>query len=84
MEDEKQREAQSDYHKQTLHDAQSLSTRFPIVFALVRSHEHGRSKHLQRVYKVDPMFGEIGGSFGFVPFKPHGNSVNTMCMYAKM
>ena len=30
------------------------------------------------------MFSEIGGSLGFGPFKRHGSSVNTICMYVKM
>jgi hypothetical protein len=29
------------------------------------------------------MFGDIGFTFGFIPFKPHGTSVHTGCMYVK-
>jgi len=72
-----------DNNHPTVEQPQRHEPLFVIVKPVVHDGDDCAGKYCLDVYKVDPVFPDVGPPFALVPFKSHNQIVAIICTYVK-
>ncbi len=77
------RSSKNDHDEPSPNESKPDRSGFSVVLARVSANQHWAREYLRNNPEINAIFGDIGFSCGFVPFKPHEINVHTGCIFLK-